>query len=151
MLIFEKLTPENIDTIVAMMQDFYAIDGYHMDANSSRDNFKTFLQDDKLGQSWLIKENDLVLGYIIVVYFFSFEFKGRVALLDELYLNADARGKGVGKKAVQFVQEYVKDAACKLVLLEVEEHNFPAQKLYESQGFVFHPRKIMRYSIENFN
>ncbi|MEN5233351.1 GNAT family N-acetyltransferase [Sphingobacterium faecium] len=149
MLTFEKLTFENIDTIVAMMQDFYAIDGYDIDAQVSQENFKTFLDDERLGQSWLIKENDLVLGYIIVVYFFSFEFKGRVALLDELYLNADARGKGVGRKAVEFVKEYVQDQGCKLVLLEVEPHNIPAQKLYESQGFDFHPRNIMRYGIKN--
>ncbi|GEM62048.1 hypothetical protein SF1_00300 [Sphingobacterium faecium NBRC 15299] len=149
MLTFEKLTFENIDTIVAMMQDFYAIDGYDIDAQVSQENFKTFLDDERLGQSWLIKENDLVLGYIIVVYFFSFEFKGRVALLDELYLNADARGKGVGRKAVEFVKEYVQNQSCKLVLLEVEPHNIPAQKLYESQGFDFHPRNIMRYSIKN--
>ncbi|MEJ5091593.1 GNAT family N-acetyltransferase [Sphingobacterium faecium] len=149
MLTFEKLTFENIDTIVAMMQDFYAIDGYDMDPAVSRENFNTFLDDERLGQSWLIKENDLVLGYIIVVYFFSFEFKGRVALLDELYLNADARGKGVGRKAVEFVKEYVQNQGCKLVLLEVEPHNIPAEKLYESQGFDFHPRNIMRYSIKN--
>src|SRR5690606_8534910 len=138
-----------IDTIVSMMQDFYAIDGYDMDPAVSRENFKTFLDDQNLGQSWLIKENDLVLGYIIVVYFFSFEFKGRVALLDELFLNADARGKGVGRKAVEFVKDYVQEQGCKLVLLEVESHNLPAQKLYESQGFDFHPRNIMRYSIKN--
>jgi ribosomal protein S18 acetylase RimI-like enzyme len=149
MLTFEKLTFKNIDTIVAMMQDFYAIDGYDIEAQVSRENFKTFLDDERLGQSWLIKENDLVLGYIIVVYFFSFEFKGRVALLDELYLNAAARGKGVGRKAVEFVKEYVEDQGCKLVLLEVEPHNIPAQKLYESQGFDFHPRNIMRYGIKN--
>ena len=149
MLTFEKLTFENIDTIVSMMQDFYAIDGYDMDPAVSRENFKTFLDDQNLGQSWLIKENDLVLGYIIVVYFFSFEFKGRVALLDELFLNADARGKGVGRKAVEFVKDYVQEQGCKLLLLEVESHNLPAQKLYESQGFDFHPRNIMRYSIKN--
>jgi len=149
MLTFEKLTFENIDTIVSMMQDFYAIDGYDMDPAVSRENFKTFLDDQNLGQSWIIKENDLVLGYIIVVYFFSFEFKGRVALLDELFLNADARGKGVGRKAVEFVKDYVQEQGCKLVLLEVESHNLPAQKLYESQGFDFHPRNIMRYSIKN--
>lgn len=149
MLTFEKLTFENIDTIVSMMQDFYAIDGYDMDPAASRENFKTFLDDQNLGQSWIIKENDLVLGYIIVVYFFSFEFKGRVALLDELFFNADARGKGVGRKAVEFVKDYVQEQGCKLVLLEVESHNLPAQKLYESQGFDFHPRNIMRYSIKN--
>ncbi|WP_400262093.1 GNAT family N-acetyltransferase [Sphingobacterium sp. SG20118] len=149
MLTFEKLTHNNIDTIVAMMQDFYAIDGYDIDPVVSRENFEIFLKDENLGQSWLIKENDLVLGYIIVVYFFSFEFKGRVALLDELYISADARGKGLGKKAVQFIKEYVQEVGCKLVLLEVEPHNLPAQKLYENQGFDFHPRNIMRYSIKN--
>ncbi|AIM39288.1 hypothetical protein KO02_23285 [Sphingobacterium sp. ML3W] len=149
MLTFEKLTHNNIDTIVAMMQDFYAIDGYDIDPVVSRENFEVFLKDENLGQSWLIKENDLVLGYIIVVYFFSFEFKGRVALLDELYISADARGKGLGKKAVQFIKEYVQEVGCKLVLLEVEPHNLPAQKLYENQGFDFHPRNIMRYSIKN--
>lgn len=149
MLEFEKLTFEKIDQTVQMMQDFYAIDGYEMDEDISRNNFRQFIEQENLGQCWLIKDNEQVMGYMILVYFFSFEFKGKVAILDELYLNAHARGRGIGKKAVQFIQDYAQQTAVKLIFLEVEEHNEAAKKLYSNQGFGFHPRKIMRYSIEN--
>ncbi|MDM1296774.1 GNAT family N-acetyltransferase [Sphingobacterium sp. N143] len=147
MIKFEELAIQDIPVIAAMMEEFYAIDGYDIDHDTTVENFHHFVSDPQLGQAWLIREGADVLGYMIVVYFFSFEFKGLVGLLDELFIHENARGKGAGKLAVEFANSFLESKQCKLILLEVEQHNKPAIHLYEKNGFSFHPRRFMRKHI----
>lgn len=141
---FKILESTEIDLIVGMMEDFYAIDNYTIDSAVSKRNFELFIGDPKLGQAFLIISDGEIAGYIIIVYFFSFEFQGKVAILDELYIRKEHRGKGLGKSGVQFAQDFATEQKCKLMFLEVEPHNEPAKKLYHSEGFALHPRQLMR-------
>ena len=147
MIRFDKLTVGDIPSIVALMETFYAIDGYAIDCDITIDNFDLFINNPQFGQAWLIRNGEDVLGYMIVTYFFSFEFKGLVGILDELFVGEKARGMGLGKLAVEFVTSYLESKNCKMILLEVEEHNERAIHLYKKSGFVFHPRKFMRKHI----
>lgn len=148
MVNFHKLEESQIDIILEMMVDFYAIDAYVIDPAVSRENFEVLVSNPSYGQAFLIEEEGEFMGYMILAYVFSFEFKGRVVILDELYLSEAARGKGLGKKAVEYAQSYAQEQDCKKIFLEVETHNLRAQRLYEKLGFDFHPRKIMSYSIQ---
>ena len=147
MIKFDELAIGDIPAIVAMMEEFYAIDGYDIDRKTTIYNFDLFVNNPQLGQAWLIRKGEDILGYMIVAYFFSFEFKGRVGLLDELFVGEKARGMGLGKLAVDFVTSYLESKNCKMILLEVEEHNERAIHLYKKNGFAFHPRKFMRKHI----
>ena len=88
------------------------------------------------------------MGYVILTFVFSFEYKGRIAFLDELYISAKARGKGMGKKTVDFIHEQALDLAINIIYLEVEGHNTIAQKLYLSKDFVVHNRKLMKLVVK---
>ncbi len=147
MTVFKAINFNDLPTIVALMADFYAIDGYPIDIELSTENFKYFINKPDLGRAWLIYEDEEIVGYVMIVFMFSFEYGGTIAFLDELYLTESARGKGVGKKAVLFVQEQAQKLALKLLYLEIEQHNATAQKLYLAAGFEQHNRNIMRFKI----
>ena len=147
MTVFKAIDYNNIPTIVNLMADFYAIDGYPIDCNLSTKNFELFISKPDLGRAWLIYQDDQIVGYVMIVFMFSFEYGGSIAFLDELYLNENARGKGLGKKAVAFVQDQAQKLSLKLLYLEIEQHNATAQKLYLAAGFELHNRNIMRYNI----
>lgn len=144
---FKPLEQQHIPDIVTMMQDFYAIDNYPIDIETSKNLFEEFLRNDNLGKAWLIYSDTILVGYVIVTFIFSFEYKGRYAFLDELYLSEKARGKGIGKQAIQFIKEEALKLKLKVLYLEVENHNEKAQKLYLAQNFTFHNRKIMKYTV----
>lgn len=147
MIAFKNLKATDIETAVAMMRQFYAIDGYPIDVNLAKELFSQFIADENLGRAWLIYSDDEPVGYIIVTFIFSFEYKGRVAFLDELFISGKARGKGIGKHAVDFVLKNVESLSLKLIYLEVEKHNKAAEALYLSKGFIMHNRNIMRYPV----
>ena len=147
MITFKPLEISDIATITAMMQDFYAIDNYPIEVETTKKMFHEFIFTENLGTAWLIVSDTEIAGYIILTYVFSFEYGGRIALLDELFIKETARGKGIGKEAIQFIQQESPKLSLKLLYLEVEPHNENAQKLYLAQDFGFHNRKLMKYKI----
>lgn len=145
MIAFETLQSSKIDTIAQMMSDFYAIDNYPIDINATKILFQEFIENENFGKCWLICHEKEIVGYVILTLIFSFEYQGKLAFLDELYIKETARGKGIGKKTIQFIKEQVSYLNVKMMYLEVESHNQAAQKLYIANDFVFHNRKIMKH------
>ena len=144
MIEFHTLKHSDIEIIVPMMQDFYAIDNYPIESETSKKLFQTFIEDNNLGQCWLIFHNGITVGYVILTYVFSFEYQGKIAFLDELYLNENARGKGIGKVALKFVHDRALQNDLKVVYLEIESHNEVAKKLYLTNDFIIHNRQLMK-------
>ena len=147
MIQFKPLAIADIETIVTMMQEFYAIDNYPIDIDVSKALFEEFIKHENLGKSWLIVSDNELIGYIILTFVFSFEYQGKIAFLDELYLTEKVRGKGIGGKALEFIQSESHKLSLKLIYLEVEKHNEKAQKLYLTHSFELHNRKLMKYKI----
>ena len=152
MIQFKILEFSQIETITTMMQDFYAIDNYPIDIEVSKKLFQEFISNEKLGKAFLIchsnegRTSELV-GYVILTYVFSFEYKGRIAFLDELYIKENFRGKGIGKQTIDFIKEQASNQNVKLIYLEVENHNQNAQKLYLANDFEIHNRKLLKYKL----
>ena len=110
MTTFKPLDIRDISIITSMMQDFYAIDNYPIDIEVSKKLFQEFISDENLGKAFLICHSDEgrtseLVGYVILIYVFSFEYKGRIAFLDELYIKESYRGKGIGKQTIDFIKE----------------------------------------------
>ena len=147
MTTFKPLEIADISIITQMMQDFYAIDNYPMDVEVAKNLFHEFISNENLGKSWLIYSENEIVGYIILTFIFSFEYGGKIAFVDELFIKENARGKGIGKEAIQFIQTEVTKLSLKLLYLEVEPHNENAQKLYLAHDFEFHNRKLMKYKV----
>ncbi len=147
MTTFKPLEIADIEIITLMMQDFYAIDNYPMDVEVTKTLFQEFISNEHLGKSWLIYSENEIVGYIILTFIFSFEYGGKIAFVDELFIKETARGKGIGKEAIQFIQTEVPKLSLKLLYLEVEPHNENAQKLYLAHDFELHNRKLMKYKV----
>ena len=141
---FKPFEPADAHAVIAMMEEFYAIDNYPIDKAVSRGLFLEFLENDALGRGWIILNDNKPVGYVILTFVFSFEYKGRIAFLDELFLSPNARGLGLGKRTLDFINEQAKLLSVKIIYLEVEGHNSVAQKLYLSRGYEVHNRGLMK-------
>ena len=147
MVRFKVLEFSQTETITQMMQDFYSIDNYPIDVEVSKKLFQEFISDEKLGKSWLIYSTEDLVGYVILTYIFSFEYKGRIALLDQLYIKECYRGKGIEKQTIDFIKEQASNQNINLIYLEVENHNQNAQKLYLANDFEVHNRKLLKHKL----
>lgn len=143
MITFHPVKPNTIESMVYFMGEFYAIDNYRFDTAKTTNLWKEFIENEHLGKAWFICNNQEVVGYIILTFVFSFEYQGKIAFLDELFVTETARGRGIGSKAIDFIKAESHKLSLKLIYLEVEPHNTKAQKLYLASGFEMHNRKLM--------
>lgn len=146
---FRPIELQDIPAVIAMMEEFYAIDNYPIDPAVSRDLMLEFLENNTLGKGWLIMADGEIMGYVILTFVFSFEYKGRIAFLDELYISPNARGKGLGRQTLDFIGEQAALHSVKIIYLEIESHNSIAQKLYLSKNYTIHNRGLMRLVIND--
>jgi ribosomal protein S18 acetylase RimI-like enzyme len=147
MATYKKIGHSDIGIIVHLMQEFYAIDGYPIDVEISKKLFSQFIDNENLGQAWLIESGNEIVGYVILTFVFNFEYQGKIAFVDELYLTKNSRGKGIGRQTMAFVKSEAENLKLKLLYLEVETHNANAQKLYLASDFEVHNRMIMKHKL----
>jgi ribosomal protein S18 acetylase RimI-like enzyme len=146
---FRPATPDDIPQLLEMMEAFYSIDKYPFDSLLTSRNLEEFIGDESLGRIWMVEVEEQNIGYFVLTFGYSFEFKGRIALLDEIFLQEGFRNKGIGKKILEFVFKQSPSLQLKTILMEVEKHNSPAIHLYEKLGFRDHNRLILSKPVEN--
>lgn len=146
---FRPIEAQDIPVVIAMMEEFYAIDNYPMDATVSRGLMLEFLENESLGKGWIILAENKPVGYVILTFVFSFEYQGRIAFLDELFISSKTRGMGFGKQTLDFIHEEAKLLSVKIIYLEIEGHNTVAQKLYLSKHYTLHKRGLMRLVVND--
>lgn len=81
------------------------------------------------------------LYYLIVnsesehVGYLSAQVQGEKLFLSKVYLKASARGKGLGRKSVNFIEEIARENECVMIWLTVWKGNVGSIKAYEGCGF----------------
>lgn len=113
------------------------------DEDRRRVIFEEFVRDDTFGRAWLIVEEEEPVGYVVLTVSFSFEYRGRDAFIDELYVAEEHRGRGIGRSAMEFVEEAAHGLGVNAIHLEVSKENDAALELYRRVGYVDHGRHLM--------
>jgi diamine N-acetyltransferase len=140
---FSPAIKKDIPTVFSFMKAFYAIDQYPFDKKNTEECLNEFIDDSSLGKIWIIKNGKNTIGYVVLTYGYSFEFHGKNAVIDELYIEKEYRNQGIGTKAIDYVLKKAKKNGIKAVHLEVETHNEPGKKIYKKFNFKTHKRTLM--------
>lgn len=140
---FSTIKRDEVDTLLSMMQNFYAIDNYSYDAEVAKKTALELIENEQLGRIYILKDNLDYIGYIVLTFGFSFEFNGRDGLIDELYIEEGWRNKGIGKLAMEFIEQQINQLGLNALHLQVEQHNKNAYELYRKSGFIENTRILM--------
>jgi len=100
------------------------------------------------GRIILFLASGLIIGYSIVVYFWSNEYGGNVLLLDELFIKKEYRGKGIGTGFLKYLIT-TESAECRAIFLEVIPTNVRAIEFYHRVGFKDHKNRFQRLLLKN--
>lgn len=85
---------------------------------------------------FLLFENDGdVIGFANLMIIFSVWSHGYAVIIDDLYLEPNARGQGFGKEAMQLIEEYAKAIDCKRIQFQSELTNPNAMEFYKAIGY----------------
>jgi GNAT superfamily N-acetyltransferase len=147
---FEPARPEHADIVIAMMRALEQADPgtTPFDGQRRRVIFDQFVRDSPYGRAWLITEADRPAGYVVLTVSFSFEYRGCDAYIDELYIAEEHRGRGIGRRAMEFVEMKARQMGVNAMHLEVSPANAAALELYSRSGYVGHGRYLMTKWLE---
>ena len=113
------------------------------DEGAVRAALDKFLGHAELGQAWLLWLGEKPAGYVILTLGYSFEFRGRDAFIDELYIEPEFRRRGLGRRALEFLEEKARASDVNALHLEVDRDNDPAMELYRRTGYEDHGRHLL--------
>lgn len=145
---FKTYTDEDKSDILEMMTSFNKIDGYDFDLSIGEKNLSDFTSNEMLGRLYLIRYKENNVGYLVLSFGFSFEYKGRDAFIDEFYIKQEYRNQGIGKLTMDFVESESIKLNINAVHLEVEPHNSNANRLYLNQGYKSNDRTLLTKKIK---
>ena len=140
---FHFATLEQIDRLLPLMQDFYALERLDYDADRQRRLIANLIADQTLGRLVLFEQSSDLVGYMVLGFGFSLEFHGRDCLLDEFYVRPECRCRGIGTAAIEFALDMCRSLGIGAVHLEADHSNVRGHEFYKRLGFKDHKRHLM--------
>lgn len=139
--------PNDLDALLAMMQSLraedYAVGQPPPAPEVLGPLVLDFLSTPSLGRIWVACENAVVIGYLALTFGFSFEFGGRDAFVDELFVVPAHRNTGWGSQLLRVAEAAALGLGVRAIHLEVSRGNSRAGRLYRSFGYEDHNRNLL--------
>lgn len=145
---YRVATDSDADALLELMREYYAFDGHAFDETRARIALLNFLREPSFGRAWLICESTDPVGYVVLTFGYSLEFLGRDAFIDEFYLRPSHRGRGWGRRTLEFVEDDARACQVRSIHLEVVRENSAAQEVYRKSGYINHDHYLMSKWIE---
>ena len=96
------------------------------------------------GTILIIEQKDSIIGYCILINYWSNEYGGNLLHIDELYVIPEYRKKGIGTNLIKYLIENKFNNSI-AIQVEVTALNIKAKKFYEKNGFKVSKNSIMLY------
>lgn len=131
----EPLKAAQLGDLLPFVTEYHAFEGIDMPEAARRAAVAGLLSDPRLGEILAVVEDGAWVGYIALTYGYSIEFQGRDAFVDEFFIRAPHRGRGLGSRALEAVKTRLAGVGVRVLHLEVARDNAVARAAYSRLGF----------------
>lgn len=138
MLTFRDITPQDHDLVIPMVQAFYQSDAvdHPVDTAILERSFQDAADPaEDLLRGLIVQWDGKPAGYLYITQCYSAEVGGRCVFLEEIYLEPEFRGQGLGTKIMTWIEDTYPTA--RRFRLEVTQANQGAIHLYQKSGYQF--------------
>ena len=134
-LTLKLATVQDIPVLLPFIRAYHHYEQIPFDPDLVTATLTPLLTTNTVGYVWLIVLSDEPIGYIVLCFSYSIESLGRDALIDELFIVEQHRGRGFGKQVLEQVMTKARTEGVKVLYLEVARDNVRGQGLYRAVGF----------------
>jgi GNAT superfamily N-acetyltransferase len=144
MITCRKMTAADVSDAFEMLSAFLTEDEHYLASSAAygdrglrglNDAFYLFLERPELGFVWMAHDDRGVAGICVVCYAISTSLGTVVAKLDDVSVQADRRGTGVGTAMVEQLKEELRSQSVMRIDVAVHLENPQAKRFYEKLGF----------------
>ena len=134
MFTIRKILREDSAKVLKMMRTFYNSSAVITNGSEKifAANIENFLGGSNFIEGFVFLADEKVIGYGMLAKSYSTEFGGECIWIEDIFIEAEYRGRGYGSKFIEFVKEMYPD---KILRLETEHENLKALSVYKNFGF----------------
>ena len=146
---FREYEPKNKKILTQLVLDFYKeIPSIKKVRNQNVEYTISELQQyPEKGIIIVFEVNEGVVGYAILIFFWSNEFGGNFVNVDELYVKPEFRNQGIGNQFFSYLKQKFTTAVA--IQLEVNPQNKKAYQFYQKMGFKTHENMVLDLEISD--
>ena len=139
-----RATPADLEPLLPMIRHMRKDDPWSEPFQESvlRASLEELLRNALFGVVYIVREELEPIGYLVICFDYSLEYRGKGAWIDELFVESSHRGKGIGTQLLDLAESASREHSAKFLHLEVT-HGNPAIELYRRRGFQDHQRYLM--------
>jgi GNAT superfamily N-acetyltransferase len=123
---------EQLQPLIAAYQRFYEVE--EIDEERNRAFFRRFLAPSEVGMLLGAREGGELVGYACLYWTFSSTAAVETVLMNDLFVAAAARGRGVGRALIEASAAVARARGAASLQWATAPGNHTAQRLYDSTG-----------------
>ena len=136
-----RMKPEDSEALIPLFRELWP--DKPLDEGEIKDIFNQYLEDEMY--DIYVFEEEMILGIITISKRKTFFYGGSVAIIEDLVVSKESRGKGIGRELVEFIErEFEEDI--RALELSSDMHRNLAHEFWEKRGYSrsgYHFRKIL--------
>ena len=127
--------PREAGRLVAVVERFHGESGHEVGPAQTA-AVHALCADPSLGRAWLLWDGrGRDAGYALAYWRHSIDHGGRVAVLDDLWIEPGLRGRGLGRRLMDAVLGDMSACGARTVVVEADPADAPAVSFYARLGF----------------
>ncbi|AEV74969.1 acetyltransferase [Mycolicibacterium rhodesiae NBB3] len=128
------VTASDLGELLPMLRAY--CDFYQVDPSDDRllALATALIDDPDEGVQLIARGDDAPLGFATIYWTWQTLYAARVGVLNDLYVNAAARGSGTGRKLIERGLELCRERGAEKLVWETAPDNATAQRLYDGIG-----------------
>lgn len=100
-----------------------------------RKGLEMIIRNPEAGSVFVCEADGVIHGMVVVLFTLSTALGKKVALLEDMVVSPDSRGKGIGSSLVNFAVEFAINTGCGRITLLTDHDNRPAHEFYQRHGY----------------
>ena len=129
-----RATSDDTQTLVNLMEEFYAEANFKLDRQWAADAFLSLVHEDDYGCVWIVSMEKEPIGHAVLTVRFTMEHGGLSGYVDDLFVRKEFRRHGAAYFMLLELESECRKRNCKALLVEVGNNNTAGLKTYEKLG-----------------
>lgn len=129
-------TPADLPALCVLLDQLFAQEAeFTPDRAAQTRGLAAILADPQVGEILVAVEDGRVRAMVNLLYTISTALGARVALLEDMVVDAGARGAGLGSTLLEAAIAHAERRGCRRITLLTDGDNLAAQRFYRRHGF----------------
>jgi len=148
-MVIEIATPSDIPALASLLATLFNQEKeFTPNLDAHKRGLARIIEAPNIGAVLVARLDENIVGMVNLLFTISTALGEQVALLEDMFVLAHARGNGIGTELISAAISFAEAQGCQRITLLTDNDNFAAQRFYAKQGFSVSRMVPMRLSLD---